>query len=163
MTKTVTLKGILKHSDALQAIADANGDNRASGLPGYDASAAYVADKMRGAGYQVTVQPFDFPFFEEFGSTFQQTAPTPTTYVDGEDYDLMDFSGAGDVTARGGQRRPQPHPAARLHLRLRGGRLPGRVRREHRDRQDRARAARHLRVRRRRSPTPKLPARSARS
>jgi hypothetical protein len=45
------------------------------------------------------VQPFDFPFFEEFGSTFQQTAPTPTTYVAGETYDLMDFSGNGDVTA----------------------------------------------------------------
>jgi len=99
VTKTVTLKGLLKHSDRLQAIADANGDNRASGLPGYDASAAYVANKMRGAGYNVTVQPFDFPYFEEFGSAFQQTAPTPTTYVDGEDYDLMDFSGAGDVTA----------------------------------------------------------------
>ena len=99
VTKTVTLKGLLKHSDRLQAIADSNGDNRASGLPGYDASAEYVADKMRGAGYDVTVQPFDFPFFEEFGSAFEQTEPTPTTYVDGEDYDLMDFSGDGDVTA----------------------------------------------------------------
>ena len=99
VTKTVTLKGLLKHSDRFQAIADANGDNRASGLPGYDASAAYVANKMRGAGYDVTVQPFDFPFFEEFGSAFEQTAPTPTTYVDGVDYDLMDFSGDGDVTA----------------------------------------------------------------
>jgi Zn-dependent M28 family amino/carboxypeptidase len=69
------------------------------GLPGYDASAAYVANKMRGAGYDVTVQPFDFPFFEEFSSAFEQTAPTPTTYVDQVDYDLMDFSGAGDVTA----------------------------------------------------------------
>ncbi|MGH8969886.1 MAG: M28 family peptidase [Actinomycetes bacterium] len=99
VTRTVTLKGLLKHSDRFQAIADANGDNRGSGLPGYDASAAYVASKMRGAGYDVTVQPFDFPYFEEFGSTFQQTAPTATTYVDGEDYDLMDYSGAGDVTA----------------------------------------------------------------
>jgi Zn-dependent M28 family amino/carboxypeptidase len=99
VTKTVRLKGLLKHADRLQAIADANGDNRASGLPGYDASAKYVAGKLRAAGYDVTVQPFDFPFFEEFGSTFQQTAPTPTDYVDGEDYDLMDYSGSGDVTA----------------------------------------------------------------
>ena len=99
VTKTVKLKGLLKHADRLQAIADANGDNRASGLPGYDASAEYVAGKLRGAGYDVTVQPFDFPFFEEFGSTFQQTAPTPTDYVDGQDYDLMDYSGSGDVTA----------------------------------------------------------------
>ena len=99
VTKAITLKGLLKHADRFQAIADANGDNRASGLPGYDASAAYVANKLRGAGYNVTVQPFDFPYFEEFGSAFEQVAPTPTTYVDGEDYDLMDYSGAGDVTA----------------------------------------------------------------
>ena len=45
------------------------------------------------------MQPFDFPFYEEFGSAFQQTAPTPTDYVDGEDYDLMEYSGSGDVTA----------------------------------------------------------------
>jgi hypothetical protein len=88
-----------RHADRLQAIADANGDNRASGLPGYDASAAYVADRLRRAGYDVTVQPFDFPYFEEFGSTFQQTAPIPRTFVAGEDYDLMDYSGDGDVTA----------------------------------------------------------------
>ena len=43
LTKAVTLKGLLRHSEAFQAIADANGDNRASGLPGYDASADYVA------------------------------------------------------------------------------------------------------------------------
>ena len=116
VTKTVTLKGLLKHSDRLQAIADANGENRASGLPGYNASSKYVADKMRGAGYQVTVQPFDFPFFEEFGSSFAQTAPTPTTYVDGEDYDLMDFSGSGDVTAGVVNVDLNLDSAARIHL-----------------------------------------------
>ena len=99
VTNKVTLKDLLRHSDRLQAIADANGDNRASGLPGYDASAAYVAGQLRRAGYEVTVQPFDFPFFEEFGSAFEQTAPTSRTFVAGEDYDLMDFSGDGDVTA----------------------------------------------------------------
>ena len=85
--------------EEFQRIADRNGDNRASGLPGYDASADYVAKEMRKAGYQVTVQDFDFPFFEEFGSSFSQVAPTPTTYVDGETYDLMDFSGGGTAEA----------------------------------------------------------------
>jgi Zn-dependent M28 family amino/carboxypeptidase len=99
-TKSVKLKALLKHADRLQAIADANGDNRASGLPGYDASADYVADRLRRAGYRVTVQPFDFPYFEEFGSSFSKEVPQPRTdYVDGEQYDLMDYSGAGDVTA----------------------------------------------------------------
>ena len=99
LTKAVTLAGVLQHSDAFQAIADANGDNRASGLPGYDASADYVASLLRRAGYQVTVQPFDFPYFEEFGSSFSQVAPVPTDYVDGEQYDLMDYSGDGVAQA----------------------------------------------------------------
>ncbi|MFS8478877.1 MAG: M28 family peptidase [Micromonosporaceae bacterium] len=98
LTKAVTLQGVLRHLDAFQAIADANGGNRGSGLPGYDATVDYVAGLLEDAGYQVTRQRFDFNFFQEFGSSFAQTAPTPTTYVDGTDYDLMEFSGSGDVT-----------------------------------------------------------------
>jgi Zn-dependent M28 family amino/carboxypeptidase len=99
LTKAVTLAGVLRHEDAFQRIADANGDTRASGSPGYDASADYVARSLRRAGYLVTRQPFDFPFFEEFGSTFAQIAPTPTTYVDQVDYDLFEFSGSGTAEA----------------------------------------------------------------
>ncbi|MGH8826099.1 MAG: M28 family peptidase, partial [Jiangellaceae bacterium] len=99
LTKAVTLEGLLEHADALQAIADANGGTRASGTPGFDASADYVAGLLEDAGYDVTRQPFDFAFFEEFGSSFEQVAPVPTIYVDQTDYDLMDYSGSGDVTA----------------------------------------------------------------
>ncbi len=99
LTKAVTLQGTLRHLDALQAIADANGGNRASGSSGFDASADYVASKLQAAGYQVTRQPFDFPFFEELGSSFAQVSPDPQAYVDGEDYDLMEYSGAGSVQA----------------------------------------------------------------
>ncbi|SNT33044.1 PA domain-containing protein [Asanoa hainanensis] len=98
LTKAVTLGGVLKHELAFQAIGSLSGGNRGSGLPGHDRSADYVAAVLRKAGYQVTRQPFPFNFFEEFGSSFAQTAPTPTTYVSGTDYDLMDYSGAGDVT-----------------------------------------------------------------
>ncbi|MET7671842.1 M28 family peptidase [Micromonospora luteifusca] len=99
LTKAVTLQGVLRHLDAFQAIADANGGNRGSGLPGYDASADYVAGLLENAGYSVTRQPFDFNFFEKFGSSFARLSPPPAaTYVAGTDYDLMDFSGAGDVT-----------------------------------------------------------------
>ncbi|WP_446210800.1 M28 family metallopeptidase [Micromonospora sp. IBSANI012] len=99
LTKAVTVDGVLRHLDAFQSIADANGDTRASGTPGYDASADYVAGLLEQAGYQVTRQPFEFPFFEEMGSAFAQVAPTATTYVDGTDYDLMEFSGAGTAEA----------------------------------------------------------------
>jgi hypothetical protein len=95
----VTLQGTLRHLDTLQKFADDNGGTRASGSPGYTASADYVAGQLQSAGYIVTRQPFDFPFFEEIDSSFAQIAPVPTTYVDGTDYDLMEYSGAGVAQA----------------------------------------------------------------
>ena len=43
----VTVNGILQHERAFQRIANENGGTRASGTPGYDASAKYVADKLQ--------------------------------------------------------------------------------------------------------------------
>lgn len=98
LTKAVTVQGMLRHLDAFQSIADAHGGTRASGTPGFTASADYVAGRLEQAGYLVTRQPFQFPFYQEFSSSFAQVAPIPTGYTDGVDYDLMTFSGAGDVT-----------------------------------------------------------------
>ena len=142
-----------------QLIADRNGDNRASGLPATTASADYVAWTMRKAGYKVTRQPFDFPYFEEFGSSFSQVAPTPATTSTVSTDDLMDCSGDGAAEAAVRAGRPGPDPAARLDLGLRGGRLPAGGRRH---RQDRADAARHAARSSRRWPTRRQPARSVR-
>jgi len=99
VTKKVALEGMLKHEQRFQEIADANSDNRASGQPGYDASVRYVARTLRKAGYEVTIQPYQFAYFERFGASFAQVAPVPTTYVEDVDFDLMDYSGSGDATA----------------------------------------------------------------
>jgi Zn-dependent M28 family amino/carboxypeptidase len=100
LRNAVTVDGILEHERAFQSIADANNDNRASGTPGYDASAAYVATKLRAAGYNVTVQPFTFPFFQETGdSTFRRLTPTERTYSRPDEYEVMEYSGSGNVTA----------------------------------------------------------------
>jgi Zn-dependent M28 family amino/carboxypeptidase len=100
LRKAVTLKGVMTHVNALQKIADRNGGTRASGTPGYDASADYVAQKLRAAGYDVTVQPFTFPFFSETApSHFERVSPNPRLYVRDTDYSIMQFSGSGDVTA----------------------------------------------------------------
>ena len=94
----VTPAGILEHETRLQAIADANDGNRASGTSGYDASADYVAGRLRDAGYEVTVQPFAFPFFQELApAAFSRTAPTPRAYADGTDFATMEYSGSGSV------------------------------------------------------------------
>jgi len=97
LTKAVTAKGVLKHIDAFQRIADANDGTRASGTPGYDASADYVQRLLTKAGYQVTRQQFDFPFYEEEHWLFTQTGPAPRDFVDGVDFDLMEYSGSGAV------------------------------------------------------------------
>jgi hypothetical protein len=66
---------------------------------GYDASVHYVVNKLRGAGYDPVVQPFDFAFFQQNSpSEFARISPNPRTYVDQVSFDTMDYSGSGDVT-----------------------------------------------------------------
>lgn len=99
LTRGVTVGGIMEHLQAFQAIADANGGTRAAGTPGYDASVAYVVARLEAAGYDPVLQHFDFPYYEKLApSSFARTAPTPTTFVEGVDFDTMDYSGSGTVT-----------------------------------------------------------------
>jgi Zn-dependent M28 family amino/carboxypeptidase len=96
----VEVNGVRAHQAAFQAAADANGGIREASSPGYLASVEYVADAMTAAGYDVTVQPFDYPFFQELSApVFEQTAPTPTVYAENTDFATMSYSGSGDVTA----------------------------------------------------------------
>jgi Zn-dependent M28 family amino/carboxypeptidase len=97
LTRAVTVLGVLRHLGAFQFISDTNGNNRGSGLPGYDRSADYVAWTMRLAGYNVTRQPFDFVFCDETGSTFSQTSAPTREFVDQTDYDLMECSANATV------------------------------------------------------------------
>jgi Zn-dependent M28 family amino/carboxypeptidase len=99
LQECVTLEGVRGHQAALQAIADANNGIRTSGTPGYDASVDYVVERMTAAGYDVTVQPFQFNAFIQLGpSTLEQTAPGSVTYVENTDYNLMSQTDPGDVT-----------------------------------------------------------------
>jgi hypothetical protein len=77
LRKAVEPAGILVHERRLQRIADAGADpdgdgvgTRASGTSGYDASADYVAGKLETAGYNVTRQEFDFPYFDVLSESF---------------------------------------------------------------------------------------------
>lgn len=99
LLECVTLDGVRAHQAAFQPIADANNGIRTSGTPGYDASAGYVAQRMMAAGYDVTVQPFQFNAFIQLGpSTLEQIAPASVTYAEGSDYALMSQTDPGDVT-----------------------------------------------------------------
>ena len=101
---------IVNHMKELQRIADANGGQRASGFPGYEASADYVAAVAREAGLDVTVQEFDFPFFDVVGQPeVEQVAPVQNAFDDAllldpdeptdNSFTVFSYSGSGDVTA----------------------------------------------------------------
>ena len=89
----VTAEGVMEHEQAFQAIADANGGTRASGTPGYDASAQYVFDQLAAAGYSPVFQEFEFPF--QIPALLERVAPGFASY----ETDSMTFSGSGDFTA----------------------------------------------------------------
>lgn len=91
----VTVGGIMAHERVFQRIANTNGGTRASGTPGYDRSAEYVAARLERAGYDVSTQEFTFPFFRDLSpAELQQVSPTPTDYETAS----FTYSGAGDVT-----------------------------------------------------------------
>ena len=97
LLECVTLGGVREHQAAFQAIADANNGIRTSGTPGYDASAAYVADRMEAAGYNVTVQEFQFQTFIVLSPTIlEQVSPPPAGPIVNN---IMSYSGSGDNTA----------------------------------------------------------------
>ena len=91
----VTPEGVQEHLVAFQSIADANEGSRAAGTQGYAQSVSYVAGLLEEAGYNVTLEPFEFrsltPVVE-----LQQTAPTRAPYATGS----FTGSGTGEVAGR---------------------------------------------------------------
>ncbi|MFP5417119.1 MAG: M28 family peptidase [Actinomycetes bacterium] len=101
LTGAVTVDGVMDHLEAFQQIADANGGNRASGLPGYKASVDYVVEQLESAGYDPVVQEFTFDYFEE-NSELIRVSPLPRTFVEGIDFLRNTFdSGTPEGTATG--------------------------------------------------------------
>jgi Zn-dependent M28 family amino/carboxypeptidase len=83
---------VREHQAALQAIADANGGTRAAGLPGYTESVDYVVDTLEAAGWDVTLDEFDFEFIPP--ALLEQLTPVSATYDTGP----FTGSGSGEVT-----------------------------------------------------------------
>jgi Zn-dependent M28 family amino/carboxypeptidase len=96
----VTVGGIVAHMAGLERIAEANGGVRVSGGHGFDQSADYVAERLQEAGYQVTRQRFQFPFFKEVAPTrLAQVAPTRVQYRNDVDQSVLSYSANGTVQA----------------------------------------------------------------
>lgn len=95
LLECVTVDGVRRHQARFQQFADQNDDTRVSGTRGYDKSARYVARKLEDAGYKVTLQEFDFPFFaENTPAELQQLTPVEADYETG----AFQYSGSGDVS-----------------------------------------------------------------
>jgi hypothetical protein len=107
----ITTDDLWNHMQALQAIADANPGadghpSRNSGEPGYKASVDYVADLMRKAGYDVTLQPYTFTYSSYIGTpSFSEVSPTARSFTPVTDWNPGDSR--GDAT--GAQIKPAGH------------------------------------------------------
>jgi Zn-dependent M28 family amino/carboxypeptidase len=92
---------------ALQAIADANPGadghpSRNAGEPGYKASVDYVANLMKQAGYNVTIQTYTFPYSSFVGTpTLSEKSPTPHDFVLVDEWNPGASNGdTGDATVQ---------------------------------------------------------------
>ena len=133
MLECIRVGQVRAHQAALQEIANDNGGNRFAGLSGHNESVDYVVDTLEAAGWDVSLQEFDYTSYRELGpSALQQTAPGTVTYVEGTDFGVIDQSDPGDVTAAGHGRRPPVRARKHLDERLRDCRLRGLPRGEHR-------------------------------
>ena len=76
--KKVTVDAMMAHLATLQEIADANGGTRAIGTPGFDASVDYVANALRGKGFDVQTPEFEVrkPFADKPDLTVAGAAVT---------------------------------------------------------------------------------------
>ena len=79
------------HMETFQDIADANDGTRASGTPGYDASADYVAWQLDRAGFTVERQVFEFSLYSENSSSLAADTVAIETRA-------MSYSGSGAIT-----------------------------------------------------------------
>jgi hypothetical protein len=75
------------HLEALQALADQNSGNRATGTSGYAASVRYVVSVLRKAGNHPKLDRFEAPVFRERRPPrLARLRPGPRTFEPGRDF-----------------------------------------------------------------------------
>ncbi|MFE7843909.1 M28 family metallopeptidase [Microbacterium sp. NPDC057407] len=91
----VSADGVMEHLEAFQEIADANGGNRAADTPGYEASVDYVVETLEAAGWDVSIDEFDYAY--QPPAELQQLTPVNATLPAGN---FSEGSGSGTVTGQ---------------------------------------------------------------
>jgi Zn-dependent M28 family amino/carboxypeptidase len=101
LAQAITPRGLKRQLSPLAAIAERNGGTRAVGTPGYTESVAYVAHRLRAAGYRPKLKTFSFAYFRETKPTvFERVSPSHERYRWSRDFLAMRYSGGGEVTAK---------------------------------------------------------------
>jgi len=96
----VPLAGIREHLAALQAIAERHGGNRLAGTRGYDASARYVATRMRSAGYGVRFQEFVIPLVvDRSPPALRPVGAAAWSFRAERDFSTLAYSGSDQIEA----------------------------------------------------------------
>lgn len=94
LLECVRVEGVLEHQQAFQAIADANGGNRAAGTTGYTESVDYVVERLEAAGWTVELDEFDFTYVAP--AELEQVTPVSAAYETG----VFTGTGFGEVTGQ---------------------------------------------------------------
>ena len=120
LERAITLDGLLQQTGSLQQFADVSAGTRVASSAGHALSAGYIVGELRSAGYEPTLQQFEFPFFEETAPLEIRACPTRTDADRaGTDSATMTYSGSGDVTRGAGCRPHAPaDPDTQLDQRL---------------------------------------------
>jgi hypothetical protein len=94
--------GIRRHLKALQEIADRPGANgtRATGTQGHEDSVAYVKQQLEATKYfNVSTQEFTAKVFHQLGPSTLSSTPAPSGgWIEGTNFDTMEFSGSNAVS-----------------------------------------------------------------
>jgi hypothetical protein len=127
------------HMKKFQAIADANPSpadghpSRNSGEPGYKASADYVAQVMKDAGYNVTIQTYKFTYYAYTATpVFSEVSPAPHDYALSDEWNPGQSTGTttADLQSAGGiiiPPTPTPSSASGCTMSDFSGFVPGRI------------------------------------
>ncbi|MFC0115932.1 M28 family peptidase [Kibdelosporangium aridum] len=95
ISRNVTVDSINRHLVAFQRLADRNGRTRVASSAGHEQSANYIADKMRAAGFDVTIHEFPFIYFVVQNETLTADGRSVPTHM----FTYSKSTPAGGVTA----------------------------------------------------------------
>ncbi|WP_328377760.1 M28 family metallopeptidase [Streptomyces sp. NBC_00440] len=77
LVRASSARGAYRQLQKFQSLADAHHSTRAAGTPGHEASAEYVHDTLRKAGFRVSYQPFPITYTETRAEKLAVVAPAP--------------------------------------------------------------------------------------